>query len=46
MRTETSTLLMYAGVTTDQEWLQKRIALVIREMGKGQEHATVSSTER
>lgn len=34
-------LLMYAGATTDQEWLQQRIALVIRELGKPTEIATV-----
>lgn len=30
-------LLMYAGVSTDQEWLQKRIVLVIRGLGQDQE---------
>lgn len=30
-------LLMYAGVTAEQEWMQKRIALVVRGMGRDQE---------
>jgi hypothetical protein len=34
-------LLMYEGVTTNEEWLQKRIALVVREVGKEKEVTTV-----
>jgi len=34
-------LLVYAGVTTDQEWLQKRIVLVIRGVGTEAEVATL-----
>lgn len=30
-------LLMYAGVTAEQGWMQKRIALVIQGMGRDQE---------
>jgi hypothetical protein len=34
-------LLVYAGVTTDQEWLQRRIVLVIRGVGTEAEVATL-----